>query len=67
MRLEYGYYKTHDMLLFAEQAIVMLSCCFDESGDDSSGGFFADNTQATRQVRVMVNSLRGLNGEWALC
>lgn len=62
--LEQGYYKTHNMLLSTEQAIIMLACHFYESRDGSTGGFFADNTQASQQVWTTVNNLLRLNREW---
>ena len=62
--LEQGYYKTHNMLLSTEQAIIMLACHFYESRDGSTGGFFADNTQASQQVWESVNNLLRLNREW---
>ena len=62
--LEQGYYKTHNMLLSTEQAIIMLACHFYESRDGSTGGFFGDNTQASQQVWITVNNLLRLNREW---
>ena len=62
--LEQGYYKTHDMLMSTEQAIIMLACHFYESRDGSTGGFFADNTQAAQQVWETVNNLLRLNRKW---
>jgi hypothetical protein len=47
-----------------EQAILMLSSHFYESRDGSTGGFFADNIQASRQVWDTVNMLLRLDRDW---
>ena len=62
--LSQGWYDRHDMLLTTEQAVIMLACHFYESRDGSTGGFFADNTQAAQQVWESVNNLLRLNREW---
>jgi len=47
-----------------EQAVIMLSSHFYESSDGSTGGFFADNTNAAAQVWMAVNRLLALGKEW---
>ena len=47
-----------------EQAVIMLSSHFYESRDGSTGGFFADNTQAAKQVWVTVNRLLETEKRW---
>ena len=42
----------------------MLSSHFYESRDGSTGGFFADNVQAGKQVWNTVNLLLRLDREW---
>jgi hypothetical protein len=49
-----------------EQAVIMLSSHFYESRDGSTGGFFADNTNAAAQVWLTVNRLLALNKAWEL-
>ena len=46
------------------QAIIMLASHMYESRDGSTGGFFADNVQASQQVWAVVNSLLRLDREW---
>lgn len=64
--LEKGYYNDNEMSPTTEQAIIMLSSHFYESRDGSTGGFFADNVQASEQVWNTVNLLLRLNKEWKL-
>ncbi len=52
-----NYYSDHPMPPTTEQAVIMLSSHFYESRDGSTGGFFADNVQAGRQVWDVVNML----------
>lgn len=59
-----GYYSVRDMSATTEQAVIMLSSHFYESRDGSTGGFFADNTNAARQVWDTVNLLLRLDREW---
>lgn len=59
-----GYYKTHEMSDRTKQAIIMLSSHFYESRDGSTGGFFADNTNAGEQTYITVNRLLLLDREW---
>ena len=41
-----GYYTDNAMPATTEQAVIMLASHFYESRDGSTGGFFADNTNA---------------------
>ncbi len=61
---EVGYYARHDMHPTTEQAVIMLSSHFYESRDGSTGGFFADNVQASSQVWLVVNGLLSMNKDW---
>ncbi len=62
--IEPGYYGTHPMSPTTEQAVTMLASHFYESRDGSTGGFFADNVQAARQVWDTVNLLLRLDRNW---
>ncbi len=62
--LDEGYYKTHEMSDRTKQAIIMLTSHFYESRDGSTGGFFADNTNASDQTYKAVNRLLLLDREW---
>ena len=62
--LEDGYYSSHEMTERTKQAIIMLSTHFYESRDGSTGGFFADNTNASEQTYKTVNRLLMLDREW---
>lgn len=64
--LDKRYYNDHEMSPTTEQAVIMLSSHFYESRDGSTGGFFADNVQASEQVWNTVNLLLRLNKEWKL-
>ena len=57
------YYSDNPMPPTTEQAVIMLSSHFYESRDGSTGGFFADNVQAGRQVWEVVNMLLRLDRE----
>lgn len=59
-----GFYSTHLMPPTTEQAVIMLASHFYESRDGSTGGFFADNTNAAQQVWNTVNRLLRLDREW---
>ena len=59
-----GTYKETAMPATTEQAVIMLASHFYESRDGSTGGFFADNTQAASQVWDTVNLLLRLDREW---
>lgn len=62
--LEEGYYQSHDMTERTKQAVIMLSSHFYESRDGSTGGFYADNTNASEQTYKTVNRLLLLDREW---
>ena len=62
--LDEDYYKSHDMTERTKQAVIMLSSHFYESRDGSTGGFFADNTNASENVYKTVNRLLVLDREW---
>ena len=59
-----GTYKEIAMPATTEQAVIMLASHFYESRDGSTGGFFADNTQASSQVWNTVNLLLRLDRAW---
>jgi len=59
-----GTYKKNPMPATTEQAVIMLSSHFYESRDGSTGGFFADNTQAASQIWNTVNMLLRLDRDW---
>jgi len=62
--LEEGYYQSHEMTERTKQAVIMLSSHFYESRDGSTGGFYADNTNASEQTYKTVNRLLLLDREW---
>jgi len=62
--IEEKYYETHTCPETTKQAIIMLSSHFYESRDGSTGGFFADSTQASEQVWKTVNLLLRLDRVW---
>lgn len=59
-----GYYSENPMPPTTEQAVIMLSSHFYESRDGSTGGFFADSTNAAAQVWNTVNLLLRLDRDW---
>ena len=59
-----GYYSENAMPTTTEQAVIMLASHFYESRDGSTGGFFADNTNAAQQVWNTVNLLLRLDRDW---
>ena len=59
-----GTYAESTMPPTTEQAVIMLSSHFYESRDGSTGGFFADNVQASEQVWNTVNLLLRLDRDW---
>lgn len=59
-----GLYEYTPMSPTTEQGVIMLASHFYESRDGSTGGFFADNTQAASQVWNAVNLLLRLDREW---
>jgi len=58
------YYRNNPMPATTEQAVIMLASHFYESRDGSTGGFFADNVQASQQVWNTVNMLLRLDRDW---
>ena len=62
--IEEGYYQEREMSETTKQAIIMLVSHFYESRDGSTGGFFADNVNASSQVWNTVNLLLRLNRDW---
>ena len=59
-----GTYSQSEMPATTEQAVIMLASHFYESRDGSTGGFFADNTNAVQQVWNTVNLLLRLDRDW---
>ena len=59
-----GYYEENPIPATTEQAVIMLASHFYESRDGSTGGFFADNSQAAQQVWNTVNLLLRLDRRW---
>ena len=59
-----GTYSEQAMPPTTEQAVIMLSSHFYESRDGSTGGFFADSTNAAQQVWNTVNLLLRLDRDW---
>ena len=59
-----GYYSETPMPPTTEQAVIMLASHFYESRDGSTGGFFADSTNASAQVWNTVNLLLRLDRDW---
>ena len=62
--VESAAYATKPMSPTTEQAVIMLSSHFYESRDGSTGGFFADNVQASQQIWNTVNMLLRLDRDW---
>ena len=62
--IEAGYYGENAMPPTTEQAVIMLVSHFYESRDGSTGGFFADNVSAGKQVWDTVNLLLRLDRDW---
>ena len=62
--LDKGYYAEHEMSETTEQAVIMLASHLYESRDGSTGGFFADNVQASQQTWNTVNLLLRLDRDW---
>ena len=56
-----NFYTDNSLPATTEQAVIMLSSHFYESRDGSTGGFFADNVQASGQVWNTVNLLLRLD------
>lgn len=64
--LERDFYSENEMPPTTEQAVIMLASHFYESRDGSTGGFFADNTNAAQQVWNTVNLLLRLDRKWTV-
>ena len=47
-----------------KQAVIMLASHYYESRDGGTGGFFADNTQASQQTMFAVDNLLRLDRDW---
>jgi len=47
-----------------EQAVIMLASHWFESRDGGTGGFFADNVNASQQILSTVNRMLSLNKHW---
>ncbi len=62
--LESGFYSTNEIPPTTEQAVIMLSSHFYESRDGSTGGFFADSINASKQIWNTVNLLLRLDRDW---
>ena len=62
--IESGYYSEHELPPTTEQAVIMLASNFYESRDGSTGGFFADSVNASKQVWETVNLLLRLDRRW---
>ena len=60
------YSEDEEMPPATEQGVIMLSSHFFESRDGSTGGFFADNTNAAGQVWQSVNRLLAMNKRWSV-
>jgi uncharacterized phage protein (predicted DNA packaging) len=56
-----GYYVENPMDPTTEQAVIMLSSHFYVSRDGSTGGFYQDKVDASRQVWEVVNLLLRIN------
>lgn len=61
-----GTYLESKMPPTTEQAVIMLASHFYESRDGSTGGFFADNVNASQQVWNTVNLLLRLDRDWKI-
>jgi len=61
-----NYYQENPMHPTTEQAILMLSSHFYESRDGSTGGFFGDSVEASKQVWNVVNWLLRLERDVVL-
>ena len=59
-----NFYSENSMTPTTEQAVIMLASHFYESRDGSTGGFFADSTNASAQVWNTVNLLLRLDRRW---
>lgn len=62
--LDTDFYIANSIPPTTEQAIIMLSSHFYESRDGSTGGFFADSVNASKQIWNTVNRLLLLDRNW---
>ncbi len=62
--LPVGYYIENTMSPATEQGVIMLASHFYESRDGSTGGYFGDNVNASKQVWETVHLLFRLGKEW---
>jgi uncharacterized phage protein (predicted DNA packaging) len=58
------YYIDNAMSPTTERGIIMLSSYLYESRDGSTGGFYADNVGAAKQVWLTVDDLLRLDRDW---
>ncbi len=59
-----GTYQSEPMSETTARGVIILASHFYESRDGSTGGFFADNTQASEQVWDVVHRLLRLDRVW---
>lgn len=59
-----GTYKESQMSEVTKQGIVMLATHFYESRDGGTGGFFADNPQASQQSWSTIHTLLRIDRDW---
>lgn len=59
-----GTYNVMPMSATTTQAVIMLASHFYESRDGSTGGFFANSTDASDQVWKTVNLLLRMDRNW---
>ena len=59
-----GSYNSGGMPPTTQQAVIMLASHFYESRDGSTGGFWANSTQAAEKVYESVNALLRLGRDW---
>lgn len=59
-----GAFESGNVPAATEQAVIMLASHFYESRDGSTGGFFADNVQASQQVWNTVHILLRMDKDW---
>lgn len=64
--MDSGYYSEHEIPPTTEQAVIMLASNFYESRDGSTGGFFADSVNASKQIWETVNLLLRFDRRWQI-
>lgn len=62
--LSVGYYIENTMSPATEQGVIMLASHFYESRDGSTGGYFGDSVNASKQVWETVHLLFRMGKEW---